>query len=137
MYFSKNLQDLNLNEAALLAGLPQAPSDYSPVRSKGAAKARRNEVLRKMAELGMITQEQADRTIKKRLGVKLSQYFSKRREEYFFDYVKDQLFQRVRRADGARGRHEGLHDDRPQEAAGGARRDQRPISRASARRRRS
>src|SRR5215211_4088030 len=92
IYFSKNVQDLNLNEAALLAGLPQAPSDYSPVRSKGAAKARRNEVLGKMAELGMITQEQADRTIKKRLGVKLSQYFSKRREEYFFDYVKDQLF---------------------------------------------
>jgi penicillin-binding protein 1A len=92
IYFSKNLQDINLNEAALLAGLPQAPSDYSPVRSKGAAKARRDEVLRKMAELGMITQEQADRTIKKRLGVKLSQYFSKRREEYFFDYVKDQLF---------------------------------------------
>src|SRR3954471_8751719 len=77
IYFSKNLRDINLNEAALLAGLPQAPTDYSPVRSKPAARARRDEVLRKMAELGMITQEQADRTIKKRLGVKLSQYFSK------------------------------------------------------------
>jgi len=92
IYFSKNLRDINLNEAALLAGLPQAPSDYSPTRSKGAAKARRNEVLRKMAELGMITPAKAERTIAKPLGVELSQYFSKRREEYFFDYVKDQLF---------------------------------------------
>src|ERR671917_948181 len=92
IFFSKDLQELNLREAALLAGLPQAPSDYSPTRSKEAAKARRNEVLGKMAELGMITQEKADRTSAKRLGVNLSQYFSKRREEYFFDYVKDQLF---------------------------------------------
>jgi penicillin-binding protein 1A len=92
IYFSKNLRDLNLNQAALLAGLPQAPSDYSPTRSKNAAKARRNEVLLKMAELGMISQDQARRTIAKPLHVELSQYFSKRREEYFFDYVKDQLF---------------------------------------------
>src|SRR5688500_2015248 len=93
IYFYKNLKELNLREAALLAGLPQAPSDYSPVRSKDAAKARRNEVLRKMAELGMITEEKADKAIARPLGIELSQYFSKRREEYFFDYVKDQLFQ--------------------------------------------
>ena len=92
IYFSKDLRDLNLNQAALLAGLPQAPSDYSPTRSKQAAKARRNEVLRKMAELKMITPDEAQRTIAKPLHVKLSRYFSKRREEYFFDYVKDQLF---------------------------------------------
>jgi len=93
IYFSKDLRDLDLREAALLAGLPQAPSDYSPTRSKGAAKARRNAVLRKMAELGMITQRRAARVSARGLGIELSTYFSKRREEYFFDYVKDQLFQ--------------------------------------------
>jgi penicillin-binding protein 1A len=92
IYFSRDLRDLTLPQAALLAGLPQAPSDYSPVRSRGAAKGRRNEVIRKMEELGMITPEQADKAVASKLGLKLSSYFSKRREEYFFDYVKDQLF---------------------------------------------
>jgi penicillin-binding protein 1A len=92
IYFSKNLKDLTLRQAALLAGLPQAPSDYSPTRSRKAARTRRDEVLRKMAELKMITPAQADAAIAKPLGLKLSSYFSKRREEYFFDYVKDQLF---------------------------------------------
>ena len=92
IYFSKNLRDLTLPQAALLAGLPQAPSDYSPIRSRRAAKYRRNEVIRKMEELKMITPEQADKAVDAPLGLKLSSYFSKRREEYFFDYVKDQLF---------------------------------------------
>ena len=92
IFFSKRLEELNLHEAALLAGLPQAPSDYSPTRAPGAAKKRRNEVLRKMEELGMITPAAADRATKRKLGVKLSSYFSRRREKYFFDYVKDQLF---------------------------------------------
>jgi len=92
IYFSKELKDLNLTEAALLAGLPQAPSDYSPTRSKKAAKNRRNEVLRKMEELKMITPAQADAALAKPLGLKRSSYFTERREEYFFDYVKDQLF---------------------------------------------
>ena len=46
MYFGKSVEDLKLHEAALLAGLPQAPSTYSPVRSPEKAEARRNEVLR-------------------------------------------------------------------------------------------
>jgi penicillin-binding protein 1A len=92
IYFSKDLKDLNLREAALLAGIPQATDTYSPVRNRGAAKTRRNEVLQKMAELGMVTQEQADAAARKGLGVNTSQYFTRRREHYFFDYVKDQLF---------------------------------------------
>jgi penicillin-binding protein 1A len=92
IFFSKDLKDLNLRQAALLAGLPQAPSDYSPTREKQAAITRRNEVLDKMAELGMVSQAQVDRAKKKPLGLKISNYFTERREEYFFDYVKDQLF---------------------------------------------
>src|SRR4029079_4837207 len=53
VYFGKDVKDLNRREAALLAGLPQAPTIYSPVRSKAAAKTRRNEVLAKMGDLGM------------------------------------------------------------------------------------
>jgi penicillin-binding protein 1A len=93
IYFSKDLDELTLREAALLAGLPQAPSNYSPITAKDAAKRRRNQVLRKMAELGMVTEEKAQAAMNRNLGIKRSEFFTRRREEYFFDYVKDQLFQ--------------------------------------------
>jgi len=94
IYFDKQVQDLALDEAALLAGLPQAPSDYSPFRSPEAAQARRDEVLRKMDELGMITSAQADDAMAKTVdpqSVTGSKFFTARREKYFFDYVKDEL----------------------------------------------
>ena len=59
IYFDKPVQNLTLPEAALLAGLPQAPTTYSPFRSPAASQARRDEVLSKMRPLKMITPEQA------------------------------------------------------------------------------
>jgi penicillin-binding protein 1A len=91
VYFNKRAKDLNLRESALLAGIPQAPSDYSPILHGPAAKHRRNQVLDKMAELGMITQSAATRAKAKGLHLNPSDYFSRRREGYFFDYVKDEL----------------------------------------------
>jgi penicillin-binding protein 1A len=91
VYFGKSVENLKLNEAALLAGLPQAPTTYSPVRSPEKAEARRNEVLGKMAELGMIEQSTAQTAMKKPLGLHLSRYFTGRRESFFFDFVKDEL----------------------------------------------
>jgi penicillin-binding protein 1A len=90
-YFGKSVGRLKLREAALLAGLPQAPSSYSPVRDPEQAEARRNEVLAKMAQLGMITPQTAQATMKKGLGINPSRYFTSRRESFFFDYVKDEL----------------------------------------------
>lgn len=55
-YYRKNVEDLTLEEAALIAGLPQAPSRYSPFSHPEAAKERRRYVLRRMAEEGMITE---------------------------------------------------------------------------------
>ena len=91
VYFGKPVERLKLHEAALLAGLPQAPSTYSPVRAPEKAEARRNEVLAKMAELGMVTPEAARKAMKRGLGVNPSRYFTSRRESFFFDYVKDEL----------------------------------------------
>ncbi|MDP9384641.1 MAG: transglycosylase domain-containing protein [Actinomycetota bacterium] len=94
VYFNKQVQDLTLGEAALLAGLPQAPSSYSPFRNPQAAENRRNEVLRKMDELGMITTEEAETAIAQPVDEKYvagSKFFTERREKYFFDYVKDEL----------------------------------------------
>jgi penicillin-binding protein 1A len=91
IYFNKRAKKLKLHEAALLAGLPQAPSLYSPITNGPAAKRRRNAVLAKMAELGMVTPEAARKAMRKRLDINPSDYFSRRRESYFFDFVKDEL----------------------------------------------
>ena len=53
VYFDKDVADLNLGEAALLAGLPQAPTDYNPFINPKGAKQRRNEVLAAMARPGL------------------------------------------------------------------------------------
>lgn len=61
LYFDKSAKDLTLAEAALLAGLPAAPSRYSPFGSRPeAAKVRQDTVFRRMVEDGYITQEEAD-----------------------------------------------------------------------------
>ena len=54
-YYRKNVEDLTLEEAALIAGLPQAPSRFSPFSRPEAAKERRRYVLRRMSEEGFIT----------------------------------------------------------------------------------
>lgn len=56
-YFSKNVQDLNLAECALLAALPKAPTYYSPLNNKEKALERRNLVLQMMREQNMISSE--------------------------------------------------------------------------------
>src|SRR5919201_1389538 len=57
-YFRKNVWELSLPEIALIAGLPQAPSKYSPFAHPERSKARRMYVLRRMYEEGMITASQ-------------------------------------------------------------------------------
>jgi penicillin-binding protein 1A len=91
VYFNKRAKRLDLHEAALIAGMPQAPSAYSPIKHAPAAKRRRNAVLDKMAELGMVSAQQAEAAKKRGLDLNPSDYFQRRRESYFFDYVKDEL----------------------------------------------
>ncbi len=71
-YFSKPLKDLSLEEAALLAGLPQAPSLYSPTRDEKAATDRRNIVLFRMREEGYISEEQYNQARQKKINLTLS-----------------------------------------------------------------
>jgi penicillin-binding protein 1A len=91
IFYDKPAANLTLAQAALLAGLPQAPSIYNPFLSAAKAKARRDDVLRRMADQGYITQTQAAKAISDPLGVKANGYYSKKRESYFYDYVKQQL----------------------------------------------
>jgi len=71
-YFSKSLKDLTLEECALLAGLPKAPSLYSPTRDEKAALDRRNLVLYRMHEEGYITDEQYNRARQTRINLNIS-----------------------------------------------------------------
>jgi penicillin-binding protein 1A len=91
IFFSKPVWKLTLPQAALLAGLPQAPSEYNPVLNPAAAKARRDEVLRQMQKLGYVSAEQARRAMAAGLGVNLSDGYFKHRQPYFFDYVENSL----------------------------------------------
>jgi penicillin-binding protein 1A len=94
VFFDKPATRLTLREAALLAGLPQAPSNYNPFLDKGAALSRRNDVLQRMADQGYITQATADQTKAMGLGVKHNRYYTAKREGYVFDYVKQYLIDR-------------------------------------------
>ena len=59
-YFNKTLEELNIEEMAFLASLPQAPSQYHPVRARERVTARRNWILGQMAENGYITEAESE-----------------------------------------------------------------------------
>ena len=69
VYFGKSAKDLSLEESALLAGLPQAPSVYSPQVNPTLALERRNEVLRAMREQKFINQETLEKAIATKIEV--------------------------------------------------------------------
>jgi penicillin-binding protein 1A len=94
IFFDKPASQLNLPQSALLAGLPQAPSQYNPFRDAGAARQRRNEVLSKMAELHYIDGAQASAAEQAPLEIKRGTFYSQRREDFFFEYVREQLVHR-------------------------------------------
>ncbi|MGH8429693.1 MAG: transglycosylase domain-containing protein, partial [Solimonas sp.] len=94
IYFSKPVWKLDLEQSALLAGLPQAPTDYNPILNPEGARERRNEVLSSMAELGYISRERALEAQQTGLQLKLSDTYFTRHQPYFFDYVEDKLIEK-------------------------------------------
>jgi penicillin-binding protein 1A len=91
-YFSKPAKDLTLIEAALLAGLPQAPSLYDPVLHPDDALARRAEVLKALYSNRKISLDEYQSALRDRnLHLKPGRLYTQIREPYFFSYVRDQL----------------------------------------------
>ncbi len=70
IYFGKPLKDISIAEAAMLAGLPKAPSAYNPVVNPNRARLRQQYVLRRMHDLGYISSSQYDAALKEPLVVK-------------------------------------------------------------------
>lgn len=92
-YFDKSARDLTIAEAALLAGLPQAPSRYSPFGSSPEqAKERQLEVLRRMEEEGYITKLEREQAATETLNFALSR--SEIRAPHFVFYVRDLLYEK-------------------------------------------
>jgi penicillin-binding protein 1A len=94
IYFSRPVWDLDLPRAALLAGLPQAPSEYNPILNPQLALARRNEVLRQMAKLGYVSRARAEAAAERGLGLRVSGSYFEHRQPYFFDYVENRLIEK-------------------------------------------
>jgi len=91
-YFSKRAKHLTIPQAALLAGLPQAPSVFDPFNRPQQAIERRDEVLRAMLGSGYITATQyANALADRRLHLKAGRLYTRIREPYFFDYVRQEL----------------------------------------------
>ena len=93
IFFSRPVWKLDLRRAALLAGLPQAPSDYNPILNPAAARQRRDEVLGKMASLGFVSRSEAQAAERQGLGLDVSQGFFTHRQPYFFDYVENKMIE--------------------------------------------
>lgn len=90
-YFSKSASELNLPEAALLAGLTQAPSAFDPIGQPQRARARRAQVLQAMLASGVITPAEHLSAARTGLGLRPGKLFTTIREPYFFGYVRDEL----------------------------------------------
>ena len=88
-YFGKSITDLTLAEAAYLAALPKGPQNYHPLRRKEAAIARRNWVIGEMADLGWVTEAEAESAKAQDLVVQAAPSRAKYRDaDYFVEEVR-------------------------------------------------
>ncbi|OJA75505.1 penicillin-binding protein [Burkholderia ubonensis] len=92
VYFGKDLKDITLAEAAMLAGLPKAPSAYNPVVNPKRAKVRQEYILKRMREVGYITQPQYDQAIKEEIHVRTPGNQYAVHAEYVAEMVRQMMY---------------------------------------------
>ncbi len=91
-YFGKPMKDLTIAEAAMLAGLPKAPSAYNPISNPSRARARQLHIIERMEENGFITPEQAEAAKKQELKVKTGSDNTKVHAEYVAETVRQLVY---------------------------------------------
>jgi len=102
IYYGKKLQDLSIAEAAMLAGLPKAPSAYNPVANPKRARARQQYILLRMHDLGYITDAQYEQAKNEELSVKTdssefgvhAEYVAEMARRLVYDQFKDETYSR-------------------------------------------
>ena len=89
-FFGKSVSELSVRESALLAGLPRAPTTYSPFERAELAKRRRELVLRRMVEYGALQEPEAKRLARSDLGL-IPPERRRTTGQYFLEYVQQLL----------------------------------------------
>ncbi|MGF6756207.1 penicillin-binding protein 1A [Paraburkholderia sp. GAS42] len=102
-YFGKDLKDITLGEAAMLAGLPKAPSAYNPVVNPKRAKIRQEYILKRMLDLNYITQAQYDQAVKEEIHAKVSGNEYSVHAEYVAEMVRQMMYAQYRDETYTRG----------------------------------
>ncbi|WP_250502668.1 penicillin-binding protein 1A [Caballeronia sp. AZ7_KS35] len=103
VYFGKDLKDVSLAEAAMLAGLPKAPSAYNPVVNPKRAKVRQEYILQRMRELNFITQAEYEQAVQQPLVVKGQGREFSVHAEYVAEMVRQMLYAQYREEAYTRG----------------------------------
>jgi penicillin-binding protein 1A len=91
-YFGKPLKDITIAEAAMLAGLPKAPSAFNPVTNPSRARSRQLYIIERMEENGFITAEQAEAAKKQELRVRTGVQSTAVRAEYVAETVRQLVY---------------------------------------------
>ncbi len=92
IYFNKHIKDCTLPELALIAGLPQAPSVYSPYNNLDLAIKRRNQVLTRMYKMRYITKDEYEKAKEAKVVLNdMPQFYTTNKAPYFCDYVMKEL----------------------------------------------
>ena len=102
IYFGKHLSDISIAEAAMLAGLPKAPSANNPVVNPKRAKARQQYILQRMHDLGYISSAQYDQARNEKLKIKMdsndfgvhAEYVSEMARQMVYEQFKEDTYTR-------------------------------------------
>ncbi|GIZ53424.1 penicillin-binding protein 1A [Noviherbaspirillum aridicola] len=103
IYFGKKLSDITIAEAAMLAGLPKAPSAYNPVANPKRARARQQYILERMAGLGYITQDEYEQARNQVLKVKTDSSEFGIHAEYVAEMVRQMVYEQFKEETYTRG----------------------------------
>jgi penicillin-binding protein 1A len=103
IYFGKNLKDISVAEAAMLAGLPKAPSAYNPVVNPKRARTRQQYILQRMHELGYITDKQFETAKAEQLKVKTDSSEFGVHAEYVAEMARQLVYEQFKEDTYTRG----------------------------------
>lgn len=90
-YFSKTLSELTLQERAMIAGMPQAPTRFNPVRNPSAALARRNIIIGRLQDEGYVTASEAEAAKATPLGLNVSPLKQGEDAPHFAEYIRQMI----------------------------------------------
>jgi penicillin-binding protein 1A len=103
IYFGKSLKEISIAEAAMLAGLPKAPSAYNPVVNPKRAKARQQYILLRMAQLGYISQPQYEQAKNEELKIKTNSSEFGIHAEYIAEMTRQLVYEQFKEESYTRG----------------------------------